>query len=268
MGLDRLRAEPQRLADALVRAALGHQLEDLALARSDSSASGSSRRCRARSSSTTARSTTHSPAATRRHRVDQLGRPGRPAPSGDSRPPSALSSSSRSAYLGSRCCERTSTAGPRVRARISWAATSPSSVCVGGIRMSTIATSGRAVSTRGAAPRPPRTPAPRRRARLLRAVARRPRGRAWRRRRSRLARDLRARASCRAAALSMPQRAVERATRSTRPRVPLPADVSSAAHAVVTTLDAQQRRPSRSRSPSRDAPACLATFVSASETKK
>src|SRR5919197_56652 len=46
------------------------------------------------------------------------------------------------AYAGSAYCERTRTPVPGCFARISCAARRPSSVCVGGMRMSTMATSG------------------------------------------------------------------------------------------------------------------------------
>ena len=89
---------------------------------------------------------------------------------------------------GSRYCESTSTATSGCSSRIRWAATSPSSVWVGGILMSTIATSGGRRATSRMRRRRRRL-GRRRRRRPRRGGARCPRGSAWRRRRRLPARD-------------------------------------------------------------------------------
>ena len=131
------------LRDPLVRAALGHQLEHLALARGELRRAGRrSRRLREQRRRRPSGSSAEPPSATRRTRRGELLDVGDAVLEQVADALGASRPSSSSARPTSTYWESTSTPTSGCAARISSAARRPSSVWVGGIRMSTIATSG------------------------------------------------------------------------------------------------------------------------------
>ena len=170
----------------------------------------------------------------------------------------------RSRSPTSTCWESTSTPTRGCAARIASAARRPSSVWVGGIRMSTIATSGGSRSTCSSSAsavaalgRPRRSP-PRP------AAARRPRAAASCRRPALPAWDLRSQSRAAARRAPHPQPAVERLDAVGEAAQPRAARRVGAADAVVGDLDHERRRPRAAARRSRSPPAAyLATLVSA-----